>query len=187
MLGTSHHAPQIPQGMSSIVCRPPMTFEPNPELDSSQLMSRTKYYGETLFLRSWMHLCSHVANSTFHREPSIICWRWRWWQESRQAGMILQTVQAWMPWIFSILSTLFPSPCLSIALDVQKLQPPVSSLAAYDLLFQRHPDVTHLRLLSYRFMQRLQASASRNEELENVWRRPEVPRPLYDQVKYLVR
>lgn len=69
----------------------------------------------------------------------------------------------------------------------EQKQPAVSTLPAYDLLFRRHPDVTHLRLLSYRFMQRLHASASRNEEMEHLWRRPEAPQPQYKDVKYLVR
>lgn len=79
---------------------------------------------------------------------------------------------------------LFSLPILLICFAQR--QPAVSVLPAYDILFRRHPDVTHLRLLSYRFMQRLQASDNRNEELESVWRRPEVPHPQYHRVKYLV-
>lgn len=65
--------------------------------------------------------------------------------------------------------------------------PPVSDVPAYDITFRRHPDLTHLRLLAYRFFQRLEASAIRNEELEHLWRRPGVPKPIYEDAKYLVR
>ncbi|CAM9374939.1 unnamed protein product, partial [Scytosiphon promiscuus] len=65
--------------------------------------------------------------------------------------------------------------------------PSVSAVSAYDLTFRRHPDLTHLRLLAYRFFQRLGASASsRNEELEGLWRRPGVPKPTYGDAKYLI-
>lgn len=62
----------------------------------------------------------------------------------------------------------------------------MASVPAYDLMFRRHPDLTHLRLLAYRFMQRLRASTSRNEKLEGLWGRPGDPEPQYDDIKYLV-
>ncbi|CAM9691616.1 unnamed protein product, partial [Laminaria digitata] len=72
------------------------------------------------------------------------------------------------------------------ALHAREKQPAISSVPAYDLLFQRHPDVTHLRLLAYRFMERLTALSSRNEDLEDLWRRPGVPEPRYNETKYLI-
>lgn len=72
-------------------------------------------------------------------------------------------------------------------LPCQSKFPSVSAVPAYDLMFRRHPDLTHLRLLAYRFFQRLEASAIRNEELERLWRRPGVPKPVYEDSKYLVR
>lgn len=80
----------------------------------------------------------------------------------------------------------FPAPFHRPLVPFAQKQPSVSTLAAYDLIFRRHPDVTHLRLLSYRFMQRLRASASRNESLEQLWRRPISPRPIHSEAKYLV-
>lgn len=63
---------------------------------------------------------------------------------------------------------------------------PVSAVPAYDLMFQRHTDLSHLRLLAYRFMQRLQEAQSRNLELESLWQRPGVEEPVYSHLKYLV-
>ncbi len=73
-----------------------------------------------------------------------------------------------------------------VQLASQVKSPPVSSVPAYDLMFRRHPDLTHLRLLAYRFFQRIRASEARNEELEDLWRRPGLPKPIYTDAKYLV-
>lgn len=59
-------------------------------------------------------------------------------------------------------------------------------MPAYDLLSRRHRDVTHLRLQAYRFFQRLRASVERNKDLEDLWKRPRVPKPNYALAKFLV-
>lgn len=69
----------------------------------------------------------------------------------------------------------------------QEKQMPVSAVPAYDLMSQRHTDLSHLRLLAYRFMQRLQKAQIRNLELESLWQRPRVQEPVYSRLKYLVR
>lgn len=62
----------------------------------------------------------------------------------------------------------------------------MSSVPAYDLLSRRHSDLTHLRLQAYRFFQRLRASVERNKDLEDLWKRPGVPKPNYARAKFLV-
>ncbi|CAB1118120.1 unnamed protein product [Ectocarpus sp. CCAP 1310/34] len=64
--------------------------------------------------------------------------------------------------------------------------PSVSSVPAYDLLSRRHRDVTHLRLQAYRFFQRLRTSVERNKDLEDLWKRPGMPKPNYALAKFLI-